>query len=97
MFLFSISSRHTRCALVTGVQTCALPIYGQWREFDAAAAPGRVVLEGMAAGLRIGRDGANALVPEADFDDGCVHGGRPRLFRCKLGRAACRVRWGQSV
>src|SRR3546814_18980539 len=26
MFLFSSSRRHTRCALVTGVQTCALPI-----------------------------------------------------------------------
>src|SRR3546814_2225177 len=25
-FVFSIRSRHTRCALVTGVQTCALPI-----------------------------------------------------------------------
>src|SRR3546814_481749 len=27
MFLFSSRSRHTRCALVTGVQTCALPIF----------------------------------------------------------------------
>src|SRR3546814_6385709 len=26
-FFFSSSRRHTRCALVTGVQTCALPIY----------------------------------------------------------------------
>src|SRR3546814_7918284 len=26
MFFFSIIRRHTRCALVTGVQTCALPI-----------------------------------------------------------------------
>src|SRR3546814_14361737 len=26
MFLFSSRRRHTRCALVTGVQTCALPI-----------------------------------------------------------------------
>src|SRR3546814_2260458 len=43
-FFFSSRRRHTRCALVTGVQTCALPIYlalpyrdtdgtdrGQWR------------------------------------------------------------------
>src|SRR3546814_12325150 len=29
-FFFSSRRRHTRCALVTGVQTCALPIY-QWR------------------------------------------------------------------
>src|SRR3546814_18742948 len=27
IFFFSSSRRHTRCALVTGVQTCALPIY----------------------------------------------------------------------
>src|SRR3546814_3419368 len=26
LFFFSIRIRHTRCALVTGVQTCALPI-----------------------------------------------------------------------
>src|SRR3546814_2285702 len=28
-FFFSSRRRHTRCALVTGVQTCALPIYKQ--------------------------------------------------------------------
>src|SRR3546814_9916801 len=27
MLFFSSRRRHTRCALVTGVQTCALPIY----------------------------------------------------------------------
>src|SRR3546814_1259605 len=27
MFFFSSRRRHTRCALVTGVQTCALPIW----------------------------------------------------------------------
>src|SRR3546814_648892 len=27
LFLFSSRRRHTRCALVTGVQTCALPIF----------------------------------------------------------------------
>src|SRR3546814_5814446 len=40
LFFFSSRRRHTRCALVTGVQTCALPIclslgYNLWwREFD---------------------------------------------------------------
>src|SRR3546814_2601742 len=29
VFFFSSRRRHTRCALVTGVQTCALPIYPQ--------------------------------------------------------------------
>src|SRR3546814_6416814 len=35
-FFFSSRRRHTRCALVTGVQTCALPIY-----LPALAAVGR--------------------------------------------------------
>src|SRR3546814_1021049 len=35
-FFFSSRRRHTRCALVTGVQTCALPI---WRALPAAAPP----------------------------------------------------------
>src|SRR3546814_7712981 len=32
LFFFFVSSRrrHTRCALVTGVQTCALPILEKW-------------------------------------------------------------------
>src|SRR3546814_4232169 len=39
-FFFSSRRRHTRCALVTGVQTCALPIYLGARPFaeqDAVA------------------------------------------------------------
>src|SRR3546814_5663645 len=31
-FFFSSRRRHTRCALVTGVQTCALPISGTLRD-----------------------------------------------------------------
>src|SRR3546814_5032637 len=34
---FSSRRRHTRCALVTGVQTCALPILVEWLEKMAAA------------------------------------------------------------
>src|SRR3546814_1872519 len=40
-FFFSSRRRHTRCALVTGVQTCALPIFPLLREgarLDAACA-----------------------------------------------------------
>src|SRR3546814_7647533 len=36
MFFFSSRRRHTRCALVTGVQTCALPIFmRRGASFDA--------------------------------------------------------------
>src|SRR3546814_2661494 len=36
IFLFSSRRRHTRCALVTGVQTCALPIFSGIGDDDAA-------------------------------------------------------------
>src|SRR3546814_14867229 len=36
-FFFSSRRRHTRCALVTGVQTCALPIW--WDTGNGAAGP----------------------------------------------------------
>src|SRR3546814_5892643 len=32
MFVFSSRRRHTRCALVTGVQTCALPIFSYYEQ-----------------------------------------------------------------
>src|SRR3546814_1366849 len=35
VFFFSSRRRHTRCALVTGVQTCALPIYRAGSEMRA--------------------------------------------------------------
>src|SRR3546814_3385762 len=38
MFVLSIRRRHTRCALVTGVQTCALPIYTDWEWLEAVSA-----------------------------------------------------------
>src|SRR3546814_16814513 len=37
LFFFSSRRRHTRCALVTGVQTCALPIYRRNRDAATAA------------------------------------------------------------
>src|SRR3546814_8558521 len=37
-FFFSSRRRHTRCALVTGVQTCALPICGNNQTFKPAPA-----------------------------------------------------------
>src|SRR3546814_14644974 len=38
-FFFSSRRRHTRCALVTGVQTCALPIF-----FPAAVTHGKLTV-----------------------------------------------------
>src|SRR3546814_19015476 len=49
MFFFSSRRRHTRCALVTGVQTCALPICnrqgtrGDWRKAYVTLAAGQSI------------------------------------------------------
>src|SRR3546814_13365484 len=48
-FFFSSRRRHTRCALVTGVQTCALPICGTLRHRGMLFAAASVVAMGLAA------------------------------------------------
>src|SRR3546814_2487247 len=45
LFFFSSRRRHTRCALVTGVQTCALPIFCG----HATLASGHVLMGGRTA------------------------------------------------
>src|SRR3546814_19786460 len=50
-FFFSSRRRHTRCALVTGVQTCALPIYSAQRR----AGPGNAANQGRSGGRGITR------------------------------------------
>src|SRR3546814_2350497 len=50
-FFFSSRRRHTRCALVTGVQTCALPISGTFSLADAALNFLWVAFGGIAVGV----------------------------------------------
>src|SRR3546814_18651970 len=54
MFFCSSRRRHTRCALVTGVQTCALPIYRRVAEihFEAQYVPDYHSVEEFATALR---------------------------------------------
>src|SRR3546814_6341269 len=56
-FVFSSRRRHTRCALVTGVQTCALPISRsarrRRRRWKAGAGPSEVRLHAELAGPAI--------------------------------------------
>src|SRR3546814_889251 len=73
-FFFSSRRRHTMCALVTGVQTCALPIYQ--RDLDFARKYGlevrRVVAEGDKTGAVFEGDeaytGPGALVNSGFLD-----------------------------
>src|SRR3546814_8170734 len=44
-FFFSSRRRHTRCALVTGVQTCALPIYPRFKPLPAVTLVAHTALD----------------------------------------------------
>src|SRR3546814_3496180 len=86
VFFFSSRRRHTRCALVTGVQTCALPI------FVVAAG---FVLFSLARGLFYFSQGHKAQM------DGTVHENQVMQnkmmmarvkWQAKIGRASCRER-----
>src|SRR3546814_6439301 len=48
IFFFSSRRRHTRCALVTGVQTCALPIYKGLAAVVGYAGSGKSAMLGVA-------------------------------------------------
>src|SRR3546814_12341521 len=61
VFFFSSRRRHTRCALVTGVQTCALPIC-LWQRPLSAGADDRFRQHRLAPG-KIGSIGPKAPCP----------------------------------
>src|SRR3546814_8719825 len=91
-FFFFCSSRrrHTRCALVTGVQTCALPIYA------ATVAPGEYATC-LAEGLV--RTGSPCTLLTADLTGlssvGSLAGGIAQEILghwLEIGRASCRER-----
>src|SRR3546814_3694486 len=87
-FFFSSRRRHTRCALVTGVQTCALPI---WVEVEVEPPNKRfcasVLLEDTTARvillMRVSNN-ANAVLANT-------------IIAHEIGRASCRERVCQYV
>src|SRR3546814_9636606 len=91
-FFFSSRSRHTRCALVTGVQTCALPIsfieaYKQYRgEYFGSLLTGW--LEGMLPLMKDDGDNDVNLAKGDTFKQGIGK---------EIGRASCRERVCQYV
>src|SRR3546814_2185047 len=67
MFFFSSRRRHTRCALVTGVQTCALPISLYVQPDHQGQGIGRRLLNGLFQALRKQRyDSATIWVLDAN-------------------------------
>src|SRR3546814_8988110 len=90
LFFFSSRRRHTRCALVTGVQTCALPIFLQGCGLERPQGPLR---PSVSAGLL---ENAGFLVEALGARvqrNRQVLGG---VFQ-QIGRASCRERVCQYV
>src|SRR3546814_2862528 len=102
-FFFSSRRRHTRCALVTGVQTCALPISPK-AQASAVPADAPLVIafgDSLYAGYRLGpkeglapqlqaalaADGVAARVQNAGVSGDTTAAGRQRLAFV-LGHAA---------
>src|SRR3546814_9802807 len=83
---FSSRRRHTRCALVTGVQTCALPIFYRLLSQPGRWWNGAHSYSGSAANLR--------LEPVAG---GCFCEALPGEEGREIGRASCRERVCQYV
>src|SRR3546814_1904243 len=82
VFFFSSRRRHTRCALVTGVQTCALPIFFYFEIEEDGEDPdlGRRLVD-----LEVEDEPLAGHGPDAPPDLG------------EIGRASCRERVCQYV
>src|SRR3546814_5416477 len=100
-FFFSSRRRHTRCALVTGVQTCALPIFSDYgREVVAGLNARRMIVDASHAAQRtIAEAIAASTAPIAISHTGCrALNDVPRnTTDAEIGRPSCRERGGQYV
>src|SRR3546814_9183238 len=107
-FFFSSRRRHTICALVTGVQTCALPILSDATERHVAAAAERVgryrwlicgLLFAATAINYVDRQMIGILKPTLQADLGWSETDYANivLWFQEIGRASCRARVWQYV
>src|SRR3546814_2077809 len=87
-FFFSSRRRHTRCALVTGVQTCALPIYLVGRVGEE----GRVVVAAV-----VGEEQRQLVLLPAIVAVRVVADVEETSPLLQIGRASCRERVCQYV
>src|SRR3546814_985216 len=95
-FFFSSRRRHTRCALVTGVQTCALPIYVGPKGY-----PGMPEVGNMGIPMKLLAKGVTDMVRISDGRMSGTGFGTVVLHvspeAAEIGRASCRERVCQYV
>src|SRR3546814_4719128 len=87
-FFFSSRRRHTRCALVTGVQTCALPIFADDERYFYSRQAGRLMSTAPAG------DESRAVFERLARETAAnVEGFMAQLDAAtQIGRASCRER-----
>src|SRR3546814_8087695 len=95
LFFFSSRRRHTRCALVTGVQTCALPILmdAVKQRVETYRAENGLAADTLVPGDAVTASGSG-LGPHISLKNAELQA--PRVAR-EIGRASCRERVCQSV
>src|SRR3546814_3948362 len=96
-FFFSSRRRHTRCALVTGVQTCALPIS---TKSQSAEAYGEI--KALKAEIEETKDELTEKLSAVEIKKEDIDKFFIKIFgeedeQGKIGRASCRERVGQYV
>src|SRR3546814_16388721 len=85
-FFFSSERLHTRCALVTGVQTCALPIWQTLNRVKLRQGPEGVADNDAGRTQHVERFGSNGDVLSCDDN-----GKRTSRFRDRKRTEECRV------
>src|SRR3546814_8354732 len=94
-FFVSSRRRHTRCALVTGVQTCALPISAMLGAIDCHKLVTDIADDLAGYDAALGLNERLELVAATMACHGSVRAGR--TLSVKIGRASCRERVCQYV
>src|SRR3546814_8438561 len=87
---FSSRRRHTRCALVTGVQTCALPIYIRIAKLASRSPPASWAFEVIVKLYRVGPGFATKFSLDGDTKCGVRSEERSVGKECA---STCRSRW----
>src|SRR3546814_5547414 len=93
VFFFSSRRRHTRCALVTGVQTCALPICRSRRQAGQPVDLARIGWDEVTDTMQVNLDIGYGLVPLVDERRGAP---LMRSEERRVGKgcvSTCRSRW----
>src|SRR3546814_2138739 len=91
IYFFSSRRRHTRCALVTGVQTCALPIYREYPKNGIIRSDNVILNKGLPVASYVD------FIAQYDSFSGPGRLMCTGLYPNQIGRASCRERVCQYV